>query len=204
MFMFMFMFKKSSHHVYVYVHVYLKSCRSDLVMWSKFLKEWNGVSFFVNDDIVNAADIQLFTDATMTSFGGYYMYQWFQGEFPVEMLDEQTSMAFFELYPIVMACVLWGHLWTRKRILFNCDNLAAVDIITKGRSKIPSIMKLMRKLTYHSAMHSYVIHAQHIAGKNNGIADSLSRCQMKKFWALAPQANSRPTPCLPATELMMD
>jgi hypothetical protein len=64
-------------------------------MWSKFLKEWNGVSFFVNDDIVNAADIQLFTDATMTSFGGYYMYQWFQGEFPVEILDEQTSMAFF-------------------------------------------------------------------------------------------------------------
>ena len=43
-------------------------------MWSKFLKEWNGVSFFVNDDIVNAADIQLFTDATMTSFGGYYMW----------------------------------------------------------------------------------------------------------------------------------
>jgi hypothetical protein len=65
-------------------------------------------------------------------------------------------------------------------------------------------MKLMRKLTYHSAMHSYVIHAQYIAGKNNGIADSLSRCQMKNFWALAPQANSRPTPCLPATELMMD
>jgi hypothetical protein len=49
----------------------------------------------VNDDIVNAADIQLFTNATMTSFGGYYMYQWFQGEFPVEIVDEQTSMAFF-------------------------------------------------------------------------------------------------------------
>ena len=65
-------------------------------------------------------------------------------------------------------------------------------------------MKLMRKLTFHSPMHSYVIHAQHIAGKNNGIADSLSRCHTEKLWALAPQANSRPTPCLPATELMMD
>jgi hypothetical protein len=66
-------------------------------------------------------------------------------------------MAFFELYPIVMACVLWGHLWTRKQILFNCDNLAAVDIITKGRSKIPSIMKLMRKLTYHSAPKDVIV-----------------------------------------------
>jgi hypothetical protein len=33
-------------------------------------------------------------------------------------------MAFLELYPIVVAAVLWGHLWTSKRILFLCDNEA--------------------------------------------------------------------------------
>jgi hypothetical protein len=42
-------------------------------------------------------------------------------------------MAFYELYPIVMACVLWGYNWSRKRILFNCDNLATVEIVRKGR-----------------------------------------------------------------------
>lgn len=98
----------------------------------------------MNDNITNAADIHLYTDATQTSYGGIYINEWFQGDFPAEILDEQTSMAFFELYPIVMACVLWGHQWNRKRIVFNCDNLATVEIINKGRSKIPSIMKLMR------------------------------------------------------------
>ena len=185
-------------------HVQIKNCRSDLAMWSKFLLNWNGVSFFINDDITNAADIHLYTDATQKSFGGIYRNEWFQGNFPYEILDEQTSMAFFELYPIVMACVLWGHHWGRKRIVFNCDNLATVEIINKGRSKIPSIMKLMRKLTYHSAMHSFIIHSQHIRTETNCIADSLSRYQMLRFRALAPHANLRPTPCLPAAELMMN
>ena len=190
---------KKLHH-----HVHLKNCRPDLVMWSKFLKSWNGVSFFINDDITNAADINLFTDATQLSFGGIYDSQWFQGDFPNELLNEQTSMAFYELYPIVMASVLWGHSWSRKRILFNCDNLATVEILRKGRSKIPSIMKLMRRLTYHAALNNFVVHAQHIPGKNNGLADSISRYQMTKFRTLAPHANSAPTPCLPPSELMMD
>jgi hypothetical protein len=43
---------------------------------------------------------------TLTSFGGIYVNQWFQGDFPCELSNEQTSMAFYELYPIVMACVL--------------------------------------------------------------------------------------------------
>lgn len=119
---------KRLHH-----HVHLKSCRPDLVMWSRFLEGWNGVSFFIDDDITNAADINLFTDATITSFGGIYVNQWFQGDFPYELSNEQTSMAFYELYPIVMACVLWGHNWSRKHILFNCDNLVTVEIVRKGR-----------------------------------------------------------------------
>ncbi|VDI15265.1 Hypothetical predicted protein [Mytilus galloprovincialis] len=190
--------KKLSHHVHI------KACRPDLVMWSKFLNNWNGVSFFLNDNIVKAADMQLFTDATLTSFGGFYQNHWFQGNFPEDLiLTEESSIAFFELYPIVMACVLWGHYWPRKRILFYCDNLSVVEIITKGRSKVPSIMKLMRKLTFHSAMHNYVVHVRHIPGTQNSIADSISRYQMEKFRKLAPKADQIPTPCLAPAHLMM-
>ena len=178
-------------------------CRLDLAMWSLFLRNWNGVSFFINDNITKAADIQLYTDATQTSFGGFYQNQWFQGDFPLELLDEQTSMAFYELYPIVMACVLWGHNWNRKRILFHCDNMATVDIITKGRSKVQSIMKLMRKLTFHASTHHFIVHAQHIPGVKNDIADSLSRYQMLKFRSLAPEAEENPVPCLTPSQIMM-
>jgi hypothetical protein len=47
-------------------------CRLDLHMWHKFLSQWNGTSFFLDDAITNAADMHLYTDATDSAFGGYY------------------------------------------------------------------------------------------------------------------------------------
>ena len=188
------------------LHHHLKlspACRQDMLMWGKFLSEWNGVSFFLDDHITLAADFMLFTDSTDTAYGGYFNRSWFQGKFPLSICHKKPSMAFLELYPIVMACVLWGHTWTSKRILFYCDNLSTVEIITKGRSKVGDIMLLMRKLTWWSAKHNFIIHAKHIPGNKNCIADALSRFQMQKFRQLAPLADRIPTPCLSPQQLMM-
>ena len=56
--------------------------------------------------------------------------------------NDQMSMAYRELYPIVIANIVWGHMWSRKRIVFWCDNQAVVNIINKGRSKATYIMPL--------------------------------------------------------------
>lgn len=161
-----------------------EECRSDLSMWALFLRHWNGVSFFLDDHVTTSADLHLYTDATNEAFGGIYRNQWFKGDFPEELKQHEPSMALFELYPIVMSCVLWGHQWAKKRILFHCDNMATVDIISKGRSKIKSIMRLMRTLTYHSAMNNFVVHAIHIPGSDNNLADALSvhRCIVFDGW----------------------
>ena len=51
--------------------------------------------------------MQLFTDATFIAFGGFDQNHWFQGNFPKDLiLTEESSIAFFELHQIVMACVL--------------------------------------------------------------------------------------------------
>ena len=188
------------------LHYYIKlnaEFRSDLAMWSKFLSDWNGVSFFLDDDITLAADINLYTDATDKSFGGIFNNAWFQGYFPEDLFREQTSMALFELYPIVMACQMWGSAWwCKKRILINCDNESTVFIINKGRSKIESIMKFMRKLTFIAASNNFVIHAKHVPGKDNNIADAISRFQVSRFRSLAPWADQHPLPCIPMETLL--
>ena len=143
-------------------HVTLSSqVRGDLNMWAPFLRQWNGASFFIDDNITLAADLSIYTDATPTSYGGFYKTRWFQGQFPPEFFLEKQSMALCELYPIVMAVALEGKFWANKRILFYCDNLSTVNIITKGRSKVCSIMRLMLRLTYTCCIHNFVIHAKH-------------------------------------------
>ena len=192
---------KSLHH-----HIKLsKECRLDIKMWSLFLSQWNGVSFFLDENDTYAEDLEFYTDATPVGFGGYFQGKWFYGRFDKDLVPQscKASMALFELYPIVMAAVLWGEQWCRKRIVVHCDNSAVVEIINKRRSKVPFIMKFVRKLVWHQAQNNFVIKAKHIGTAFNSIADSLSRFQITKFRQLAPKADQEPTTCLPASDLML-
>lgn len=157
--------------------------------------------------MTSASDICLYTVASSTmGFGGYYDGKWFQGKWPSEIQnlgDDPLSMALLELYPIVVAAVLWGHKWSGMRIKFWCDNLATVQIIKKRRSKSPMIMKLLRKLTWISAIDNFIILCDHVPGKINFIADSLSRFQMSRFREAAPAAAATPTPVPPIQELIL-
>lgn len=192
---------KLLHHHVKLTH----ECRLDMQMWSMFLKQWNGVSFFLDHHETEGTTMQFYTDATPIGFGGYFNGKWFCGKFEENMIPEEckASMALFELYPIVMSAVLWGHEWCRKRIIVKCDNESACEIINKGRSRIPFIMKFVRKLVWCEAKFNFTLRASFIPGCTNLIGDSLSRFQMNKFRRLVPQADLNPTPCLQASELML-
>ena len=117
--------------------VYLNNgVREDLNMWSIFLQNWNGRSFFLEDQLTSAADLSLYTDASGAhGYGAYYQGQWFRGDWVQGQrlgVDKGTSIAYQELFPIVLAASIWGHTWQKKRILFYCDNEATVSAITKG------------------------------------------------------------------------
>ena len=193
---------KELHH-----HVRLnKECRLDIAMWRRFLAEWNGVALFLDPEMTNAADFALYTDAAATvGYGGFFQNRWFQGRWPSQLMlknNEQLSMAFLELYPIVVAAMLWGSEWNGKQILFYCDNEATVHIINKGRSKIQCIMRLMRRLTWCAASGNFSITAKHIPGINNDVADALSRFQIDRFRQLAPGAALNPCQCPPPSDVM--
>ncbi|XP_062580100.1 uncharacterized protein LOC134242093 [Saccostrea cucullata] len=118
-------------------HVSLNSdCKKDLNMWETFLRRWNGQSFFIDEQLSTTTQLQLFTDASAThGFGAYFSGKWFQGRWPDELKnlgDDPISIALLELYPIVVAVVIWGHEWSGKRVQFLCDNKATVQIIKIG------------------------------------------------------------------------
>ena len=202
-----YMFRLSSTVSKLFYFIKLtKECKNDLRMWLKFLQNWNKSSFFYDSGISSAPSLELFTDASSKcGFGGYYRGSWFCSEWPTQipiLMDHKTSMTFLELYPIVVAAVLWGHTWGKKRILFHCDNEAVVHVINKGTSKNNNIMKLMRTLIWQSAVHNFHVTSIHIPGKNNIISDSLSRFQLQKFRQAAPNAAPHPT-LVPAMEKIL-
>jgi hypothetical protein len=174
-------------------------------MWHQLLSHWNGISMFLDADATTNLDLELFTDASGIGFGGYYQQQWFQARWTRDLRlenDPLLSIAFQELYPIIVAAILWGKHWLRKRVLFHCDNMATVHILNKGRSKSPAIMKLMRRLVIVAATNNFMFQAAHIPGALNIIADSLSRFQMDRFREAAPE--SRAEPCQIPSHIMFN
>ena len=190
------------HH---FVHLN-KECRVDLEFWLRFLKNWNGINMFYNSSFISSFDMELFTDASSTlGFGGYFRGKWFYSSWPSELnilTEDNLSMTFLELYPVVVAAILWGSALESKKILFWSDNASTVEIIRKGRSKCLYIMKLMRKLTWCACTYNFYFSAKFIPGYRNEISDALSRFQIQRFRTLAPEAEPHPCPCPDSSDVM--
>jgi hypothetical protein len=165
-------------------------------MWFRFLQEWNGISVFYHTFETDSNTLQLYTDASGSiGFGGFFHGHWFSEPWPKPLQrfiteEDIFSIAFRELYPIVVAALLWGEFWKKRRIVFLCDNQATAAIINKGRSKCPTIMTLVRRLIYCAARYNFMFKRIYFEGKKNEIADSLSRLQTSRFRRLAPEADT--------------
>ncbi|XP_006816256.1 uncharacterized protein LOC102806624, partial [Saccoglossus kowalevskii] len=122
---------KLTHHVSLN-----QACCLELSMWKLFMDSWNGIHLFMNSGVISASDLHIYTDASSTKdFGGFFQGSWFCDKWPEELIFDQRdelSMALLELYPIVIAAMLWGQHWSKQRICFNCDNQA-----TKFRELAP-------------------------------------------------------------------
>ena len=103
------------------------------------------------------------------------MGHWLADPWPPELRDRSIQRQ--ELYPIALACLLWGHQCSGMKLLFHCDNQTVVDIWTSDTSRDPLIMHLVRSIFFSAATNHYTVLVTHIVGTNNSIADSLSRLQ---------------------------
>lgn len=89
---------------------------------------------------------------------------------------------------------MWGELLPDKRVLFWLDNQAVVAIVNKQTSKCPFIMGMVRRLVLQCLRFNILFMAWFVPGVNNSIADALSRFQVERFWALAPQVEAMMSP----------
>ena len=126
-----------------------KEFRSDLFWWCFFLTSWNGLSLLRSSNF-RQADCCIQTDASgLWGCGAVFGNQWFQWPWPVEW--NSIGIMAKELAPIVIGCVVWGPYLKKQHVLFQCDNNSLVTCISKGYSKDPSVMHLLRCLWFFIA-----------------------------------------------------
>ena len=116
---------------------------------------------------------------------------WFAGSWAPS--QQQQSIAYKELFLVVIAAHVWGHLWCKKHVLFRSDNDAVVHVLNSRTFKVPCLMRLLHSLLLAAALHSFSFSAQHVPGINNQTADALSRFCWQAFRQLVPEAQLHPT-----------
>jgi len=170
-----------------------KESQKDLDVWALFLASWNGVNLFIPPFSPCYDFVPLVTDASGSiGYGAFFHPHWFNGKWlPTQRLGSSPdiSITWQELFPICLACAVWGPSWRNRHVRFSCNNQAVVSIINTKSSKIPRIMDLLRPITLFTLQHNFTLTAVHLAGLQNGVADSLSRFQMDRFRELAPEAS---------------
>lgn len=168
--------------------------KKDLEMWLLFLTRFNGTAIFPEVTWAEGSDLELFTDASSElGFGGYFAGKWFQGRWPNASYTS-FSIAWLEFFPILVAVIAWAEQLKGKKIIIRSDNMAVVSIINRQTSKCPKIMRLVRFFILQCLKVNLAFCAKHIIGKQNNIADSLSRFQMVRFREAAPAADLAATP----------
>ena len=165
--------------------------RMDIRWWHYLLLYWNGRSFFPSA----VAAFDLYSDAS-GSFGcGAFnpdQSLWFQLSWPQSW--SSVNIAAKELVPIVVAASIWGAHWSGSHVCFHCDNEAVVKAIQNHNAHEDTLIQLLRCLFFYSARFQFHFSAKHIPGKDNVIADAISRNNTTLLSSITPQAQQVSVP----------
>ncbi len=171
--------------------------KRDLLLWKTFLSEYNGVSMFRDMVWADTDSLDIFTDASFSAMGIYFMGHWVSQAWPHGFISQDTSIAFLEIFPIAVLLVIWGKDIANRSIVFHVDNMSVVQCINRLSSACPMIMRVIRFIVLKALHYNIALKARHVPGKVN-IADSLSRLDLKTFHKQAPHADVAPTTVPPS------
>ena len=81
--------------------------------------------------------------------------------------------------------------WAKSRVRIACDNEAVVQVLNSGRTRDLTLAAIARNIQMQLATWDINLQVNHIAGKDNQIADLLSR------WNLTEDPQVKLQKCLP-------
>ena len=140
------------------------------------MEKRNGISVLW-DTQRYSSDITVYSDAS-GSWGCRALWQqkWFN--LPCSAQLQTCSIAVKELVPVVVTAALYGSQWRGKIVTFRVDNIAVVEVLNSTSCRDSHLMHLVHLLVFLASYHNFWFTASHIQGKQNTLADALSRNNM--------------------------
>ena len=95
--------------------------------------------------------------------------------FPLPLGYRDYNIAHLEMLNILVALRVWHRCWAKSRVRIACDNEAVVHVLNSGRTRDVTLAAIARTIQLQVATCDINLQVVHIPGKENQIADLLSR-----------------------------
>ena len=138
----------------------------DFTWFQVFLTSYNGVSFYHQPPVSKS----IYLDASLEDLGG--SYDNYVYALPIPKCFRAYNIAHLEILNVVVALKIWGQVWANKSTEIRCDNLAVVEI---GKARDSIMATCARNIWLLAAMYNVNLIVTHIRGRENCVADLLSR-----------------------------
>lgn len=159
------------------------SSRQELEVWVNFLSTGacNKKFKMLNSSNMERYEHTIFTDASGSiGFGGFFGSKWFYGTWN-DNFWKKKSIAVLELYPIFLAIQLFSSIFSDRVVLVCTDNMAVMRVLNKLYTPDPYMSPMVKKVALTCMQNNIFIHAKHVPGAKNTLADMLSRQRVDLF-----------------------
>ncbi|MCP3887314.1 MAG: hypothetical protein GY702_00355 [Desulfobulbaceae bacterium] len=169
--------------------------KADLEWVISYLPSFNGVQFMQEPPLYHN---ELVVDACLSGAGGSLGTKWYMAEFPKEVMDLAYNISELEMLNVLAALRLFKEDVKDSTLHIRSDNAATIVILQTGKGRCKAMLECARKIWFIAAQYNIQFRVSHIFGRDNVVADTLSRYHLsntykKKFAALREKFN--PTMC---------
>ena len=141
-------------------------------MVQHFLATYNGVIFYDHSN----CNFQVHLDTCLTGLGGHFGNMIYT--LPIPMDFHQYDIVQLEMINTVVAAKIWASHWANSRVEIFSDNMAVVQVLTMCKARDTTLATCARNIWLIAALNNIHFKFSHIPGKNNILADLLSRWQI--------------------------
>ena len=150
----------------------ISSILPDIQWWLAYIHTGNHTKLIWDE----RPTIPVFCDASLHAGGAFSLGAWIFTHWNSDQSHlESAHINIKELAMVLEAAKSWCKWWSGHRIAIFTDNTVTAAIINKGTSPCSESIGILQELSYLCLKYNFSITATHIPGKENCIADAISR-----------------------------
>jgi len=158
--------------------------KDDLTWWHGSLRSWNGRHFVVKENLQET--IQIATDASGLGWGGHILNTDLQAQGYWNLSDSLMPSNFRELTAVLNCLKSFAPKLRNSRVQILTDNVTTAAFITFQGGQSRDLSDVARQIWSLTVQLNIDISAKWLAGKDNSVADRLSRVDSPYDWYINP------------------